>query len=415
LNPTSAHSTVSSDTVFRLLFLNMALVIIGYALGVLTGMASVGPMRIIKYSVLLVSILYLLKSNRFVLALLASYLQALFTLSAAFILFAVFTDDPLTSILRVLTYIVPFLYVALSIGYLLLRYALLEVLNAVINAINWVYFLPIISFFLTGGSLTETNLYYISSENEESAFVSNHYGWSGTIFLLTGVDLIRNVSVPAWRRLMIILFGAVAAYLVLISGNRTSWLSLGLVALVFIFKYQRVPLYQKVLLSLLPLGMILYLLQDPNSAINARVEKTKTQQKKGESRLKRSQVLVDYFNRSPDLWLTGIGMFNKGKIKSITGWSGYHNSYFEVLFGAGIIVFSFFFYLLIGRGLWYYIRYFSSYYLFFIPLVIIPYFESNLTGGQFLFFPWFMAAVLMSYSPSFAKVKLDIMKATATP
>jgi hypothetical protein len=392
----------------------MALVILGYGLGVFTGMASVGPMRLVKYAVLFLSILFVLKLSQPVLRVLAYYMQALFVLSFTFVLFSLFTADPLGSALRVLTFIVPFLYVAFSVGYLLLYYPMREVIHAFINIINWVYLIPIVSYFITGGQLTDTNIYHISSESEDTAFVSNHYGWSGTLFLLTGFDLLRNASLPRWRMLVIVLFGAVAAYLVLISGNRTSWLSLTLVGLVFIFKYRRIALYQKVLLSLVPLGMVYYLAQDPTSALNSRLEKTQVQRKKGESRLNRSASLIRYFNENPDLWITGIGMFNTARIEAISGWSGYHNSYYEVLFGSGVVVFAFFMYIVVVRSLWYYLRVFATYYLFFLPLLVIPFFESNLTGGQFLFFPWFIMVITLSYSRKFVEIK-NTIEQFATP
>lgn len=392
----------------------MGLVIVGYALSVLTNMASVGPMRWIKYSVLLLSAIYLFTKNLPALRLLASYMQATIVLSVLFILFALLGSDSALSVPRVLTYVFPFLYVSFSVGYLLLLYPTKQVLHAFINAINWIYFLPIVSFFVTGGSVTDTNIYDIYDKNEETAFVSNHYGWASTLFLLTAFDLLRNASLPWWRKLMLGVFCLVAMYLVLISGNRTSWLSLSVVAMVFIFRYRKIPFYQKAILSLLPLGLILHLLKDPDSAINARLEKTRTQQKKGEPRAKKSMEMIIMFNESPDLWLTGIGVFNKEKIKDITGWPGYHNSYFEVLFGAGVPVFIFFLYLIVIRPGWYYIRYFANYYLFFLPLLIIPFFESNLTGGQFLFFPWFIMAILMGYARTFAKVRLTIKNFTLT-
>ena len=408
MNQLIAPHPVSKDPLFGLLFLNMALVIVGYALGVVTGLASVGPMRLVKYAVLFLSILFVLKLSQPVLRVLAHYMQALFVLGFTFILFSLFTADPLGSALRVLTFIVPFLYVAFSVGYLLLYYPMTEVVHAFINIINWVYLIPIVSYFATGGQLTDTNIYYISAENEETAFVSNHYGWSSTLFLLTGFDLLRNASLPRWRMLVIGLFGAVAVYLVLISGNRASWLSLALVGLVFIFKYRRIPLYQKVVLSLIPLGMVYYLAQDPTSALNSRLEKTRVQQEKGEARLSRSVSLIHYFNESPDLWVTGIGMFNTARIEAISGWAGYHNSYYEVLFGSGVVVFAFFVYIVVVRSLWYYLRVFATYYLFFLPLLVIPFFESNLTGGQFLFFPWFIMVITLSYSRKFAEIKNTI-------
>ena len=38
----------------------------------------------------------------------------------------------------------------------------------------------------------------------------------------------------------------------------------------------------------------------------------------------------------------------------------------------------------------------SKYDLVFIPLAIIPFFEGNLTAGQFLFFPWFMYIIALN-------------------
>ena len=402
------HKAIASDLVFRLLIVNMTLVIGGYALSVLTNKASVEPMRMIKYGILLFSMLHLVVYKHTALKILAPYFQLLILLSTTFILFAAFTPVPASSVARVLTYIVPFLYVAFAVGYLLLRYPLLDVLLVFVSAINWVYFIPVASYFLSGGTLSDTSIYQPADSEEATAFISNHYGWSGTLFLLTGLDLLRNRQLPQWRQFLIVVFGIIAAYLVLLSGNRTSWLSLLLVAIIFIFKYRRLFSYQKLVISLIPVGLILYLLQDPNSAVNSRIEKTRTQQKKGESRFIRSGKMLAYFNTSPSLWITGVGMFNTKQIRIITGTEGYHNSYFEVLFGAGIIVFAFFLYLIVIRPGWYYLRFFSTHYLFFLPLLIIPFFESNLTGGQFLFFPWFIMAILMGYSRTFAKIRLAI-------
>ncbi|MBB5284962.1 hypothetical protein HNQ92_003110 [Rhabdobacter roseus] len=386
----------------------MALVIVGYALAVLSGMASVGPMRLIKYGVLAFSLIYLIRLNIHLLRLVVHYAQSVFILSLVLFLFSVFTPEPLISMVRALTFIVPFLYVALTVGSLLLSYPIKEILGAFLSSINWVYMIPLVSFFLTGGSLSNTNIYFISSENEGNAFVSNHYGWSGTIFLVTGIDLLRSQSLPFWRRWLIIAFCGVAMYLVLISGNRTSWLSLSFVALLFTFRYQRFPIYYKFLLALLPLGLIIFLLKDPKSALNARVKKTEVQAKKGEARAGVARSMITHFKSQPSLWVTGIGIFNKRKIKSITSWGGYHNSYFEVLFGTGLLMFSFFFYLIVIRPGWNFMRFFSEQYLFLPPFMIIPYFESNLTGGQFLFFPWFMMILLMGYARIFAKLKIQI-------
>ena len=89
MNQAPLSRSVSRDPVFRLLYLNMGLVIVGYALGVLTGMISVGPMRVVKYSFLLISILYLLTVDLVIFRLLKNYLQALTAFSFLFVIFAI--------------------------------------------------------------------------------------------------------------------------------------------------------------------------------------------------------------------------------------------------------------------------------------------------------------------------------------
>ncbi|CAG5008030.1 hypothetical protein DYBT9275_04179 [Dyadobacter sp. CECT 9275] len=404
--------SISKETIFRLLFLNIALVIVGYALGVLTGKASVGVMRIFKYLVLLLCILQLFSLKNIFLDLITRYSQGVILLAVTVLACAVFTPNPALSAALALTFSVPFLYIVFAVSYLLIKYPVAYVLNSFLSIINWVYMLPIVSFFITGGSLTDTNIYYVSGENEDSAFVSNHYGWSGTIFLITGIDLLRNTKLPYWRKILLIIFGVISLYIVLISGNRTSWLSLLLVSMVFLFRYQSIPLLYKCLLLTIPVMLVLFLLADSKSALNNRFKKTEGQAKKGEARVRVSAKMISHFSKNPALFVTGIGMFNKSEIKKIINWSGYHNSYFEVLFGAGLPVFLFFVYLLLVRPAWNYIRYFSQHYLFLPPFLIIPYFESNLTGGQFLFFPWFILVIIMSYAKKFTEMKASATNTT---
>jgi O-antigen ligase len=300
---------------------------------------------------------------------------------------------------------VPFYYVLFSVCLLLVEFPTKLVLDEVLNIINWVYAIPIASFFFTGGSLSDTNIYYISSENESTLFVSNHYGWSASLFLVTAIDLLTNRPIPIYRKGLLIVGSVVAMYLVLISGNRTSWLSLSVVGLVFIFRYQLVGVTKKALLLAIPVMLINYLILDPKSALNNRLQKTEVQQKKGEPRASRAAISIQYFNEYPALWMTGLGLFNQSKIKSITGNPSYHNSYLDILFGTGIFGFIFFVYLLLFIPLITYLRFFASKYLFLFPVIIIPFFESNLTGGQFLFFPWFILVTLLSKARYFSVVK----------
>ncbi len=401
---------IRKDLIFRLLMLNMALVIFGYAMAVMTSKATVEPMRIVKYLVLLVSFLAMLRIDYGLFRMIGIHIRSLLFLSLTFLLSSVFTEDPVESLGSVLTFLLPFTYIAYTVGYLCTRYSIKDTLDAILNGINWIYFIPVISFFITGGGFYNTNIYYLTNENDGTAFVSNHYGWSGTLFLVTGIDLLRNVRLPPWRRWLTAVTCCTSMYMVLISGNRTSWLSLIFVACIFIVRYNRLTFVQKALLLLIPLGLVLLLLKDPKSSLYSRARKTETQRKKGETRVKIGNTMFTHFRENPSRFVTGIGMFNKPGVKSLIGSTGYHNSYFEVLFGAGFLVAAFFAYLMITVPLWNYLRFFSRRYIFLAPLMIIPYFESNLTGGQFLFFPWTTMVLLMGFSVSFARQKETIRK-----
>ena len=387
-------ASINREPVFVALTLNAALVIVGYGLAVISGNATVEAMRLIKNGVLLLSILNLFNQNNVVAQVAFSQQTKVFIIGGLFMIFSFFSGDFNSAISSTLTCVVPLVYVAVSVMYLLTKYAKHDVLNALLNATNWIYFIPIISFFLTGGSITNTNIYYVDTENS-SAFYSNHYGWAGTLFLLTGIDLLKNYTLPTWRKIFLYVFCPIAAYLTLISGNRTSWLSLGVVSIIFILQYKQLSVINKLLLSLFPIFLVIYLAQDPTSSVNARLEKSKKQYNEGETRFNNSLIAARYFNDRPYLWLTGVGLFNPEILKDKSLITNYHNSYNEVLFGTGVLVFLFFLYLFLWQPLRKYLKYYARSYLFLPPILIIPFFESNLTGGQFLFYPWFIFTILL--------------------
>ena len=370
-------------------------------------------MRGLKYLFLLFSILHVFTQPVQRLRLVWLGASAIHYLAALLFTLSFFTANPLESIKQTLTFIVPFYYVVFSVCLLQIEYSIKPLLDELLSAINWVYSIPIASFFLTGGSLSDTNIYYISSESDTTLFVSNHYGWSASIFLVTAIDLLSNKPLRFYRKILLLLGSIVALYLVLISGNRTSWLSISIVGLVFVFRYQAVGLTKKALLLAIPFLLINYLILDPNSALNTRIKKTETQQKKGEARANRIGVSVRYFNEQPALWITGLGLFNTSKVKSITGSPSYHNSYLEILFGAGLISFSLFIYLFLFIPIIVYLQFFASNYLFLFPVLIIPFFESNLTGGQFLFFPWFILTVFLYKARYYAAIRSSLQKTRA--
>ena len=96
-------------------------------------------------------------------------------------------------------------------------------------------------------------------------------------------------------------------------------------------------------------------------------------------------------------------MFNYDAfIKEGEGIANYHNSYFEILFGLGVPFLFFIWFLCYMSLLNNLLKRVSKYDLLLIPLIIIPFFESNLTAGQFLFFPWFSYVFALNAKKKFA-------------
>jgi O-antigen ligase len=77
--------------------------------------------------------------------------------------------------------------------------------------------------------------------------------------------------------------------------------------------------------------------------------------------------------------------------------NGFHNSYAEVLFGSGVIVFVIFFFYYLIQPFVFFVRYVQKHYVSFFPIFIYPFFESNLTSGQFIYWPWMSGVILLYF------------------
>ena len=93
----------------------------------------------------------------------------------------------------------------------------------------------------------------------------------------------------------------------------------------------------------------------------------------------------------------GIFQFKAG-LEKYSSWAdpylyatGVHNSYGELFYGSGILAFLYFFWHFTIIPVKIYFLNFSRTFFSFLGIILIPFFESNLTGGQFLFYPWFIS------------------------
>lgn len=380
------------DRVFIFLIVNAMLVIVGYAMAIFTSGAALETMQWIKGSVLFAGIINLLTLPYTFLKRAACYFQPYFIFGVFLLATAIYAGQPVYSFLRTLTFLIPFCYIFFSLAFLVSGYSFSQVLTAFLYAVHLIYCIPVFCFLVFGQTTSYINLYYISTDPYTSlGFASNHYGWAGCIVLVTGWDLLRNhQGLSRAGKYYLVIMSLIAVYLILASGNRTSWIVLLICTMTVIFFNSRLGLLRKAVLLSIPLGLVIWLSRLPDSAVTNRLQKTYTQMERGESRIARAITSAQYANTNLQVWMTGWGMFSPpaSLMKSM------HNSYFEVLFGAGLPAFCYFlwhFVILPCKNLY---RYFSRQYLFLIPVIIIPFFESNLTGGQFLFFPWFVFTLM---------------------
>jgi len=398
-NNKQIQAAIFRDPDFILLNINALLVIVGYGLAVYTLEASLEAMKIIKSFSLAVSSIVLLRNIRLSKTPIPSP-SIIYILVFSFWVFlmSLFAENIAYSISKSMNFLFPFIYVYIALHNLLNKYAPLELLKAFIKSMNTIYMVPVLSYLFTGTGFGTTNIYGYGTQ-EGQIFISNQYGWASTIFLITAADMWTNSKLSRSRKGLLIITSILALYLVLISGNRASWLSLIIALIIFILRLKNVRADFKILTAALPIVAFIWFYQLPQSSLKNRLTDTEAQLEHGEARFNTAQLAFETFNDNKILWLTGAGMFNYDEIIHGEGLGDYHNSYLEVLFGGGIILFLLFINFMVIRPIYYYTVFYSKYFLILPPFFVIPFLESNLTGGQFLFFPWFIFMLLFNIPP----------------
>jgi len=388
---------LTGDPVARLLFFNAFFVIIGYGLAVATHLGSVETMKVFKSIFLFGSITYLFITNRVKTPF--KYFDSLnvpFLFCLLMFVFALTSSDVFEALDRVQSFAVPFLYIHVSLAYLILKYGISTILRGIHWGVLLIYSVPALSYLLFGGDLSDTNIYG-KGATEGEVFVSNHYGWASTLYVLSFIYTIRNINLARPAKVFFWVVLIVSVILLFSSANRASWLSISLAMIPLLFQYKGLKTWQKFTILAALTGLIIYFLSDASSGLNFQIARTLKQRQEGEARLEVTTFMFKYFNDDPSNWITGVGLFNydvlKGKEDLL---KGYHNSYWEILFGAGIPLFLVFLSFMIFRPAYRFVKYYSRYTLLFVPLTIIPFFESDLTAGQFLFFPWFTFILLLN-------------------
>lgn len=362
-------------------------------MGTSLGLQIVPLIRTFKLVFLIGSLIYIIKENSVNINFLSNK-KSIITVIIGVSVLAFFAEDPFPALYRSLTFVYPLLYILFSVNYLL-RYGAFNVLIALSYAILLAYAFVPISYFLFGEGTGQANIY---GHQEGDFFVSNHYGWGSAMFILSALTLLRFFPLKFYLRLALYLYLPFVFYLLIISGNRAGILAVFLALIIFLFKDQFARISTKIALIMGAVFIYGFIAVQENSVVDFLEEKNRTQLETGqEGRLIGTEAMLRSFEITPVYWFTGVGMFDYTQLHRYGGiLATYHNSYWEILFGSGIIIFVIFLYFMVIHPFRVFWNLTSSYSLLFIPLLIIPLFESNLTAGQFLFFPWFTYMVLLN-------------------
>lgn len=299
-----------------------------------------------------------------------------------------FSFNFMQSLSRIIAWIPFLIYLNYFIVNLFRKFDLETARFKLLQVFNLCYIYPMIVVLAFGNPFQNKDIY----GEDVGGFKSNVIGWAGTLFFITALDILSNQKLSQLIRRVLIAGMFITLIIVATSGSRSSYVAIALTLLILVFRNQRMRMTSKFLISLLIVGVSFYVLQDKNSAINKRLQKSETQLKSGEAREELFKAAIDVLEEHPVLILTGFGydMSVEGirSYKKIDNKLRLHNSYLEVMVSTGAFSFLFFIIFYVLNAIIAYVRFDISKYVFLPTLILIPAFESNLNAGQFLFFPW---------------------------
>lgn len=375
---------LSGNIVIVLLVINMAMVLLAYMIATITG-ANSASFAIIRQVFLIASLVIVIMKNKLSLSQYKGYTVILLPVLALF--FVIFSNDLGYSFNRLLAFILPYLYLMFSLNYLG-RHDYEKTFSQLMSAFLVIYLMPVITYFIFDRGFQSTNIY---GKEEGSFFFSNHYGWAATMTIFCSYYMLNYRANSRMVKLILTAIVFVAFFLVLISANRSGLLSIVLAGIIILLTTKSRKILNYTIFALVPLVLYFVLSNIEGSALEFVIKKSQAQLESGqEARFVVTENMIKAFNERPLLWLTGTGMFDYSLVKEVSPLQGYHNSYWEMLFGGGLLVFIVFLVIMVLNPVKKLFKGYANQALIVLPMLIIPFFESNLTGGQFLFYPWFL-------------------------
>jgi O-antigen ligase len=368
-----------------LYFFNVFLVVYGYGLRGDTFQAA----KLLRTGLVIVSLLgvFLAQGNiRYIFSQTKNWV--LFGFIGINLILLPFSVEVSRSVQRILAWIPFLVYTNYFIIYLFQHYTKDDAKIKLLQIFSLIYFYPVVTMLFTGVAFQTENVYgqYVG------AYKANIIGWSCTMFIVMSFDLYANRPMPRWLRYVFFLTVFVTLWAVVLTGSRSSYAGLALSVLVLVVRSRQISNYLKIAASICIIGFAYYIVTSPDSVVNLRAKYANIRRQRGEIRFTLAKEAINVFVNYPHVLFTGFGYdgFQAGleRYAGIRAELAPHNSYLEVLFSGGILSFLFFLIFYAINAFLKYLRYDSQYFIFLPALMVIPYFESNLNAGQFLFFPW---------------------------
>jgi hypothetical protein len=315
-----------------------------------------------------------------------------------------FSFDPAESFSRYITYLGGILYLGLFSKYMAARYSMKESLIIFSTICLGSYIFPVlvaivglpilisVSFHIYGDSVIQSRI----------GFMSNNFGWAGSISFIAMYILLTTVRIEGRIRFLFIALMLYCIFLIMVSESRSSLLIMG-ICISMIVAGPSVKPSNKLLIVLAILAVILLnfkfgFVDLTNTRFNDKLLGDKSNLS-NEFRVVVFENTKNYFYFHQEYYLHGFGwgVFVPAYQQMIDSSNDMdmHNTYLQLLYECGSLVFIIFVFIFFLPAIFKFLVYMNRY-IIFLPFLILPYFENNLNSGQFVFFPFMFTLFFVS-------------------
>jgi len=397
--------------IFNIAFINLFLVIIGYFLTGRLGQGILPLSKFIRISFLLYSFYVLNKIVPFRTIRDNYSSRNLFTVFLILILVSsVLANYPMYVLSKLLVSIPSVMFTIVFINTAFSKLGLETTKILLLRLFISCFSIPLFfSIVFNGNYYLGKNLYGIewnvTADNyTNDGFLSNHLAWSSIIVFSSSIAYLGITKLTKSKKIVLYFLMLFSVMTIINSGSRTILVALIVYFIVLLIK--NILLRSNLIKPLALTFFLIFVLSKINlhnlESVKSLIFRTNVHLYNQENFARFSYLAsgLKVFDENPITYLIGIGLFNKKAISdmNITFFSGhrgtrnvsnFHNSYADILFGGGIIVFLIFVYLALLKSLRQLWKYNDKYFLLVIPLHLIALTESSLQGGQFIFYPLF--------------------------